>query len=207
MGILEECRDFTSPTFHTPLFVFSMDQEDTGDLSYKGIYNVSLHTVDAPLPRDGLPQRIVYSSADFDEARLRGVLDNAALAIVPVAPSVWRGVIKNIPGSLDDAGFPLSSYKDESTRASVIGKSCIVVVSLSASSSSGLVLEGGPVLVLQGLRYRGNVGAILRTAVQANIFARVIIIDPIYCEGAKVSKCLVPPQEAQRVKRVAKEVV
>jgi tRNA(Leu) C34 or U34 (ribose-2'-O)-methylase TrmL len=37
----------------------------------------------------------------------------------------------------------------------------------------------GPVLVLVGLKYRGNVGAIVRAAVQADLFAEVHIVDSL----------------------------
>ena len=39
-------------------------------------------------------------------------------------------------------------------------------------------VASGPILVLVGLKYRGNVGTIFRTAVQANCFESIYIIEP-----------------------------
>ena len=107
------------------------------------------------------------------------------MVILPVAPSVWKGVIKNVPGPLDG-----ENHANEDSRASVIGKDRVVTVSLSAlRAPSGLAASSpgpvGPVLVLQGLRYRGNVGTIFRTAVQSNVFRSIVIIAPVHDPTAK----------------------
>ncbi|GMH84279.1 hypothetical protein TL16_g09876 [Triparma laevis f. inornata] len=93
--------------------------------------------------------------------------------------SVWRGLLKNVPGSLTSQ-FPsyLSTKDGENDRAAHIASLYVILVSTPSNSP-------GPILVLQGLRYKGNIGAIIRTAVQANIFESIVIIDPIFEEDAK----------------------
>ena len=159
-----------------------MNREDADAYDSHGLWTVSFATPETLSSSTSL-RRVVYSSGEFAHAEeLRAKFGADGPVVLAVAPSTWKGVIKNVSGSLVDA-FP-GEYDSEASRAQAIGSSHVVTVSLRSSSLS-LAPPPGPVLVLQCLRYRGNVGAILRTAVQANMFSEVVVIDPVYEEGAK----------------------
>lgn len=178
-----------------------MNCEDVDAYDTHGLWVVSFATLEVLRTARNL-RRVVYSNENFtaaDELRAHVTTMGAqveaveAVEAVGVSPSVWKGVIKNVPGSLVNA-FP-GDYDSEVSRAQAIGSTHVVAVSIRLPSSPVAVPPTaspptlhslpGPVLVLQGLRYRGNVGAILRTAVQANMFSEVVVIDPVYEEGAK----------------------
>jgi len=60
---------------------------------------------------------------------------------------------------------------NKDTMAALVGSQYAILVSRRSNAPA-------PILVLAGLRYRGNVGTIIRSAVQSNRFSAIIIIDP-----------------------------
>lgn len=182
----------------SPALEPSLKQEDHDAFDNKGRYDVRFYTLEELRNVQVAVARVVFSNDDWEggEERVREAIHvEGGCTIVGVAPSVWRGVIKNVPGSLSALGFDpegmnLSLREDhrqddgvrnhEAERAKAIGRRWVIVVGYRCGR-----FTPGPILVLQGLRYQGNVGASIRTAVQANMFEEIIIIDPEFQEGAK----------------------
>ncbi|GMI09176.1 hypothetical protein TrVE_jg12651 [Triparma verrucosa] len=173
--------------------------EDTDAYDTSGRYIVrllpindlpSLHATDEY--KKGLITKIIYSNdatagGDGSSSRMLSAFKTndhpSTLTITGVPLSCWRGVLKNVPGSLpphEGSENPTTSKSFENFRALRLGSFHVILVSLASSSFSP-----GPILVLQGLRYKGNIGAIIRTAVQANLFQSVVVIDPVYDANAK----------------------
>ena len=81
----------------------------------------------------------------------------------------WKGAILNVSGTLDElADVP----EDSENRAAAVGARYVIAVRLRQAYSPA------PILVLAGIRYRGNLGTIVRSAVQSNRFESIIIVDP-----------------------------
>lgn len=174
--------------------------EDTDAYDTSGRYIVRLLPI-TDLPslyatteyKKGLITKIIYSNdattgGDSSSSRILSAFKTnpdhpSTLTITGVPLSCWRGVLKNVPGSLpppEGSESPTTSKNFENSRALRLGSFHVILVSLASSSFSP-----GPILVLQGLRYKGNIGAIIRTAVQANLFQSVVVIDPVYDADAK----------------------
>jgi len=69
--------------------------------------------------------------------------------MVVLSPSGWKEMVRNVPDATSDTE----------------------VVSVSMNR------KRGPILVLAGLKFRGNIGTIVRAAVQANAFEKIVLID------------------------------
>jgi len=93
-----------------------------------------------------------------------------------VPPSCWKGLIKNVPGRIADLDLDEGISEDEKP-AKIASLFCITVIARRVAAA--------PILVLVSLRYKGNVGSIVRSAVQSNTFQAIYIIDPVEEEGAK----------------------
>ena len=74
--------------------------------------------------------------------------------IVTSGNSVWNNFLRNIPNQLKINGTNPGN----------------TIISLTKNK------EIGPILVLVELKYKGNIGSIIRSAVQSNIFESIIII-------------------------------
>ena len=121
---------------------------------------------------------------------------------VALAPSGWKGVLRNVPAD----GFLASGAGAASTGSCKVCASDNHVCTCRQGRGDGSVesvegvragaaagarvesgacvvvvrgkIEAGPILVLVGLKYRGNIGTIFRTAVQSNSFEAIYIIEP-----------------------------
>ena len=87
--------------------------------------------------------------------------------VVQLSGSGWKGCLRNVPLQ----NFPGDFDVDESNGQ-------VVTVRRNENRTKGKARGPfAPILVLCGLLYRGNIGTIVRSAVQANAFERIIIID------------------------------
>ena len=98
------------------------------------------------------------------------------LRVVCLSPGGWKGVLRNVPNSSDG--------EQEG------GQDCATVVAVGLVPNFARLRaagkSAGPILVLVGLKYRGNVGTIVRSAVQANFFEAIYIIEDDYRNGDSV---------------------
>ena len=132
-----------------------------------GAYSVRL----MPLPLDQLEVaslpiriRIIYSACQELPPPSVASQSSSLVSSHAVSPTVWRGLLLNVPDLPPDFVVGCDQYADSTSKTHV------VVVSLLKAVA--------PVLVLAGLCFKGNVGTIVRSAVQANVFQSIIIIDP-----------------------------
>ena len=104
-------------------------------------------------------------------------------------PSGWIGVLKNVPPprTEDTTARTGVDPRGDSPYGTTTGHTAGAEAPEAIPDSSKMVVtvtrnthtapEVGPILVLAGLKYRGNVGTIIRSAVQANIFEAIYFID------------------------------
>ena len=153
--------------------------EDRGGYDHNGRYNVSIvNILDINRRNNDKLEKIVFSKQAITVPN--PIYEpNYKHKILGCQPSTWHGCLRNAPGVLSER-FPLQrsgenseDIEDEKERSERIGRDHVVVVELR-----NIEERKGPGLVLQGLRYRGNIGTIVRTAVQCNFFERLVMIDP-----------------------------
>ena len=123
---------------------------------------------------------------------LQTLLENV---LVEVTAGCWKGLIKNVPGRLSDLPITVEDdvqvNDDESIDCGGYGQG--IVSSLAERIASRYCIAvttryaktPAPILVLVSLRYKGNIGCIVRSAVQANFFEAIYIIDPEHQEGGR----------------------
>ena len=110
------------------------------------------------------PWRIVYCRNEMDEAAVEAVAriisceTGIPVDTKAVPRSGWAGLLRNVPSS---------GYSD----------SCADPASHVVAVAKDVQRGVEPILVLVGLKYRGNVGSIVRAAVQADCFAEIHIIE------------------------------
>ena len=137
--------------------------------SATGVYAVRLLSFVALRESISVPARVcrivVSQRADPEiVGSLRASLSSVspwAVSAVVLPPSGWRGVLRNVP-SRDGSAATEDEYD---------GVSHCVVVSLRSAAQAR-----GRILVLAGLKYRGNIGTVVRSAVQSNAFRAIWII-------------------------------
>ena len=144
--------------------------KSTGALADRaaGVYAVRLFSFVALRESASVPARVcrivVSQLADPETvASLQASLSAAspcAFSAVVLPPSGWRGVLRNVP-SRDGSAATEDEYD---------GTSHAVVVSLRSAQ------ESSRILVLAGLKYRGNIGTVVRSAVQSNAFRAIWLI-------------------------------
>jgi tRNA G18 (ribose-2'-O)-methylase SpoU len=88
--------------------------------------------------------------------------------ILVVKPSTWKGVLRNVPSSTSAA----TTTTCEGDFVAVSFHNDLGTVGSSTSVK-------GPILVLVGLQYRGNVGTIIRTAVQSDMWEKICLVDVV----------------------------
>lgn len=120
------------------------------------------------------PHRLVGLAEALDSPRverLRAAIERQAgytVELLVVSPSVWIGLLRNVP-------VERKLHADEQIPGATL-VTVSLVPSVAAARAAGAP-RLGPILVLVGLKYRGNVGTIVRAAVQANIFEAIHIVD------------------------------
>jgi hypothetical protein len=146
---------------------------------------------------DFLPVRLVACRGDgaMDIAAVEAlgrrvsIATGEAVDTCTVPRSGWTGLLRNVPPPSgggasrnvddDDYGDPASHVVAVARRGS--RRSGGKLSSSSSSSSSPPPLPppppAPPILVLVGLKYRGNVGSIVRAAVQADCFGEIHIVE------------------------------
>ena len=171
---------------------------------HPGVYAVRLLSFAALRAAAATPTsvcRLVVSQAADAAcvAALRASLSAASRCVVSVVtlpPSGWRGVLRNVPSS-DGSAATVEEY-DGSAHAVVVSiADAATVVDAHAprsSSSSALPAGRGRVLCLAGLKYRGNIGTVVRSAVQSNCFGEIWIIESEVVEAAADAQAVVPEQ-------------
>lgn len=141
--------------------------EAEASLDSVGMYNkVSLWpTPYRFLMRKSCSDEFVTAIQEFHSALQteRGV----QVELCPLVDSAWNSALRNVPGL--EAG----------ERARVL----VVTVGFKRPRNQDGVVA--PLLVLSDLRYRGNVGTILRSMVQADIFEGVAIVGSNRSQGSK----------------------
>lgn len=129
-----------------------------------------------------VPERLVVCRQTVERARVEALAarirscSGRKVSVVCLPPSGWKGVLRNVPESSDGQE----------------GKSGEVVAVALLPNFARLRAAGspaGPILVLVGLKYRGNVGTIVRSAVQANFFEAIYIIEDDYKHGDSADDC------------------
>jgi tRNA G18 (ribose-2'-O)-methylase SpoU len=165
---------------------------DNGRYSVSFVPVTELDLAASPIP--GL-ERLLYCKEHFPEKELWKVAaaegngdDDVDYDVVPLEFRSWKGAILNVSGTLSDLplGVPPGEEEEEEDgdrekmmtdkqeRARKIAGMYVIAVKRTRVGER----TRAPILVLAGLRYRGNVGTIVRTAVQANRFEEIIIVDP-----------------------------
>lgn len=100
-----------------------------------------------------------------------------ASAVMNVSRSQWKGVVRNVPGQISDLKVAKADELESETLSATIAS--VYCITVSARN-----LNPAPILVLISTRYKGNVGSIIRSAVQANFFEAIYIVDPEDRPGA-----------------------
>jgi len=141
--------------------------EDQGSSSSDpcGRYEVKFISLSAVSEVLKVAERVLFSSSEAPEI---GALGSPIL--FPLEFRSWKGAVLNVSGSL--ASLTGDCCGDKEAQARAVGGTHAIAVVLKKAYAPG------PILVLAGLRYRGNVGTIVRSAVQANRFEKIVIIDP-----------------------------
>ena len=132
-----------------------LNMEDRGRFDSNGMYCVTLNQIDG-INRDENVHvvRILYlSKSVVVTPSSLGEGDTSEAKIVGLPLSTWHGCLKNVPGVLGDR-FTLEDGEDEKGRSERLGMDGWVVVVTKNVGGGGERRWGGPVLVLQGLRYR-----------------------------------------------------
>ena len=118
-----------------------------------------------------IPHRIIFCGSAMPIARVQrlaramtAAAKATTTAAVAVSPSEWKGVLRNVPIGCD-------SGRGSADSAEVSASQDVVTVAFSSQRDAR-----GPVLVLVNLKYRGNVGTIVRAAVQANCFKAIYFV-------------------------------
>ncbi len=134
---------------------------DTGCFDSNGFWDVGWFNLDEPVVPGSL-DRLIYNANDVDESSLASLMLSLSEPkpdlIGLSSPSCWNGCVRNVP-------------THPQVDAASLGRHYAIYVRRILPG------EPGPVLVLSRLRYRGNVGSIVRSAVQANIFEAIYLID------------------------------
>ena len=164
-----------------------------------------------------LRSRHAAAHVDDDAASLRASRASPPAPVVRgVSPSVWKGVLLNVPsthfppGCLGDGGGEGSGPTDDDAPGSGGGggggfgtflptdagnagaqdrtgaATCPVIAAGHVVVVTRRHTGAAPILVLSGVKYRGNVGTIVRSAVQANMFESIYIVAPEAEEGESV---------------------
>jgi tRNA G18 (ribose-2'-O)-methylase SpoU len=122
----------------------------------------------SPAGRHLAPHRVVFCGSALPASRVQSLVQamTGEVEVCSVSPSTWKGVLRNVPlgegvDASDDAAYPAE-----------LAASQEVVIVARASQARAC----GPVLVLVNLKYRGNVGTIVRAAVQANCFKAIYFV-------------------------------
>ena len=125
-----------------------------------GVWEVAMHRLDslrATMP-PALRQLVVSGEGHTAGALpLPRTTACSGPTVVRLPPSGWNGVLRNVPAAKRVEGADPLHW----------------AVGVSEVAEG----EAGRVLVLVGLKHRGNLGTIVRSAVQANTFAAIWIVE------------------------------
>ena len=105
------------------------------------------------------------------------IVEKCDIEIIELAMSGFRGCLRNVPRStynckiLETVDLNEKDNIENNDSLKKLANKYVIVVGKSFEWTSA------PILVLVGLKYRGNVGTIARTAVQSNCFEAIYIID------------------------------
>ena len=171
-----------------PGIMSAMMPEPVLEVATEGLYAVTLEHV-GELTSGGTAasewtrlERVVYCKDHMAESTIRQLVDSLGsctrpasttpVGMVALGASGWKGVLRNVPRG----GFP-QQLRGANLSDPEYASTHVVVVRANFDRTSDGV--HGPILVLCGLKYRGNVGTIVRSAVQTNSFERILIIDHV----------------------------
>ena len=132
------------------------------------MYDIRLLSADslqAEILADYVPHRIILSRGHEDlDSLVHQVKERwPNICVKVLKASTYKGVLRNVP---------LRNGEGENTGD---------FVSVAFRDTGNTASTKGPVLVLWGLKYKGNVGSIIRTAVQSNMWEGICLIDE--CES------------------------
>jgi hypothetical protein len=105
------------------------------------------------------------------------IVKKCDIGIIPLALSGFRGCLRNVPISSENRkifkNVNLNEKNDVDNNDNLLrlARTHVIIVGKKYN------WEYAPILVLVGLKFRGNVGTIVRTAVQSNYFEAIYIID------------------------------
>lgn len=150
---------------------------------HPGVYAVQLLSFAALRSAAAAPtpicRLVVSQAADAASvAALRASLCAASRCVVSVVtlpPGSWRGVLRNVPSS-DGRAATVEEY-DGSAHAVVVSIADAAAVVDAHAPRDAPAAGRGRVLVLAGLKYRGNIGTVVRSAVQSNCFGEIWVIE------------------------------
>ena len=128
---------------------------------------------------DCSPHRIIFCESAMPVIRIQSLAERInelnkrlqhrnTVEICGTSPSGWKGVLRNVPSQ--------DGNKVRKENAEIAASHQIVTVSYTSSDGSTSMEVCGPILVLFNLKYRGNVGTIVRAAVQANCFKAIYFV-------------------------------
>lgn len=122
------------------------------------MYDIRLLTIDNKEDDFFVPHKIIISRDNPDLHNLtKSLVQKYPNAEIQAAkPSTYKGVLRNVPNPPDTGDFVAIGYTEPNIESKT---------------------PRGPILVLCGLQYKGNIGTIVRTAVQSNLWEKICIVN------------------------------
>ena len=121
------------------------------------MYDIRLLTIETLLQSAFKPHRVIINKTHPNLNDLVATLhvSHPNAEIVQSKPSTYKGVLRNVPTPETGDFVAIGFQPTTDTSAAALG----------------------PILVLVGLQYKGNVGTIVRTAVQSNLYQKICLVD------------------------------
>ena len=144
------------------------------------VWSVTLETVDevAATTHAGASKFIHCRDhgSTGDEQRLAAAAVASGASLLSVSAKMWAGLLQNVPGLGE--GSSVTTTRPSTTDRAEDRTGCDHQRVIAVRKRPTLASRQSPILVVSGLEVAGNVGTIIRTAVQANAFEEIVIIDP-----------------------------
>lgn len=155
------------------------DDDDAG--RSEPVWSITLETVDevaATAPARAATKFIHcrdHRRSTDDEQRLTAAAAASGAELLAVSASLWAGLLLNVPGLGEGSSVTTAADGRAGEDRTGAGKDHQQVIAVRKRSAE--TTRQNPILVLM-VSYKGNIGTITRTAVQANAFEEIVIIDP-----------------------------
>ena len=121
------------------------------------MYDIRLLSIENTVDDESFnPHRIIFSRDHPNQQLMKLLTERFPTSeVLQVKPSTYKGILRNVPNMTKTVDFVTVGFQPCTTDTTY----------------------RGPILVLIGLEYKGNVGTIVRTAVQSNLYEQICIVD------------------------------